>query len=331
MAMPGWRDALEAAAQEARSIEAGLELALHLSDGVPELEAAAAALRELKPRVDRVLVFHVSEESTSIRWIREAKRILAPALGPAHVGGGTDSYFAELNRGEHPADLDVVAYSLNPQVHAFDVATLVENLEGQAATVESGRLFPGERPLAVTPVTFLPRGNPYATGPAEGAATLDPRQPSLFGAAWTAGSLKRLCESGVESLTYFETRGDRGILSGDGRSVHLLYHVFADAGDFAGGQVVRSRSSEPLRVDGIALRKRARTRVLLGNFWPEPCAVRVQGLSPEARVRLLDERSAIRAAASPEAFRAEPGEARSAPGGVLELELPPCAVARIDA
>jgi hypothetical protein len=121
------------------------------------------------------------------------------------------------------------------------------------------------------------------------------------------------------------------VLSGDGRSVHPLYHVFADAGAFAGGQIVRSRSSDPLRVDGLALRKGAKTRVLLANFWPDPQKVEIRGLSPEVRVRMLDEDSAVRAAADPQGFFAEPGEARPAPGGRLELELPPCAVARIDA
>ena len=329
---PGWEDALAAAAGEARAIDAGLELALHLSEGSGELQALAAVLAAPRPRIDRILVFHVGENTTAARWVREAQRALAGAAREARIGAGTDADFAELNRGEHPPELDVVAYSVNPQVHAFDVATLVENLEGQAATVESGRLFPGERPLAVTPVTLLPRFNPYATSAAsEATAPMDPRQRSLFGAGWTAASLKRLSETGVESVTYFETRGDRGILSGDGRSVHPLYHVFADAGAFAGGQIVRSRSSDPLLADGIALRKGARTRVLLANFRPEPLQVAVQGLSVEARVRMLDEDSAVRAVAGPEAFFAEPGEARAAPGGRLELELPPCALARIDA
>jgi hypothetical protein len=329
---PGWQDALASAAQEAASIDASLELALHLSQGTGELEALAAALSAAPPRIDRILVFHVGEKSTGVRWVREAKRFLAPAAGAARVGAGTDAYFAELNRGEHPPEFDVVAYSVTPQVHATDILTLVENLEGLASTVESGRLFPGERPLAVTPVTFLPRFNPNATAAtAESTPPSDPRQRSLFGAAWTAAGLKRLAESGVESVTYFETRGERGVLSGDGRSVHPLYHVFADAGAFAGGQIVRSRSSDPLRVDGLALRKGAKTRVLLANFWPDPQKVEVRGLSPEVRVRMMDEDSAVRAAADPQGFFTEPGEARQAPGGRLELELPPCAVARIDA
>ena len=41
------------------------------------------------------------------------------------------------------------------------------------------------------------------------------RQMSLAGAAWTVGSLKYLLESGVASLTYYETVGERGFMMGD--------------------------------------------------------------------------------------------------------------------
>jgi len=34
----------------------------------------------------------------------------------------------------------------------------------------------------------------------------------LFGAGWTAGSLKYLCASGAASLTYYETSGWRGVM-----------------------------------------------------------------------------------------------------------------------
>ena len=38
---------------------------------------------------------------------------------------------------------------------------------------------------------------------------------SLFGACWAAGSLKYLSEAGVKGITYFETKGERGIIQGD--------------------------------------------------------------------------------------------------------------------
>ena len=43
-------------------------------------------------------------------------------------------------------------------------------------------------------------------------SSVDPRQMSLFGAAWTLGSVKYLAESQVASVTYYETGGWRGVL-----------------------------------------------------------------------------------------------------------------------
>ena len=60
------------------------------------------------------------------------------------------------------------------------------------------------------------RFNPFTTSPEtelksnQLPSQVDVRQMSLFGAGWTVGSLKYLCESEAYSLTYFETTGWRG-------------------------------------------------------------------------------------------------------------------------
>ncbi|HEU5102622.1 MAG TPA: hypothetical protein VFU22_26540, partial [Roseiflexaceae bacterium] len=221
-------------------------------------------------------------------------------------------------------------------------------LAAQAATVESARQFAGALPLAITPITLLPRFNPNATAldtePAPGQLPreVDPRQMSLFGAGWTAGSLKYLCESGAASLTYYETSGWRGAIeleTGAPLPEHFrslpggvfpLYHVLADVGEFAGGEVVPSASSVPLRVEGLALRKGLATRVILASLAPTRQRVRVQHAGMRARVRMLDERNAEDAMCDPETFRALPAELLDAPLGHIELDLLPYAVARID-
>ena len=143
---------------------------------------------------------------------------------------------------------------MNPQVHAFDNRTLVENLEGMEATVESARLIGENHPIAIGPITLRPRFNPNATGtepetPAgELPARVDPRQMSLFGAGWTLGTLKALSRTGVYSLTYYETTGRLGVMEREkDPPLHPafpsmpgwafpLYHVLADVGEFAGLQ-----------------------------------------------------------------------------------------------
>ena len=99
------------------------------------------------------------------------------------IGGGTNLYFADLNRSRpNTAGLDAVAYSINPQVHASDERSLMENLEAQRDTVTTARTFCGELPLVVSPVTLKPRFNPDAVGPEP-----DPREPESFRVRWILG------------------------------------------------------------------------------------------------------------------------------------------------
>jgi hypothetical protein len=309
----------------------------------------ARVIEKIKPTVCTWLIFHNAERTTARKWVDLARHFLTGYDPAAKFGCGTDAFFTELNR-ERPAveALDLVTYSLIPQVHAFDNASLVETLETQAETVRSARRFCAGLPLAISPVTLKMRFNPGATGleldpaPGELPATVDVRQMSLFGAGWTLGSLKYVAESGVYSVTYYETNGWRGVMerevgAADPEGFHSipgavfpLYHVLADVGEFAGGEVIASRSSDTLRVDGLALRKGDKTRVLLANLSAEPQRIRVGDLSGRVWVRRLDERNAEDAMRSPEAFRVERGELVQTAGGVLELELLPYGMARID-
>jgi hypothetical protein len=143
------------------------------------------------------------------------------------------------------------------------------------------------------------------------------------------GSLKYVAENGAASVTYYETTGPLGVMAAAG-GVFPLYHVLADVGEFAGGQVIPSASSDTLKVDGLALRRGGRTRIILANVTAEPQQVTVQGLSGPVSVRLLDETTAGAAMQDPAAFRAQAGNLRQTVAGVFTLDLLPCAVARID-
>jgi hypothetical protein len=295
------------------------------------------------------LIFHHDEKSTSGKWIRLARRHLKGHDPGALIGSGTNAYFAELNRERPPvAELDLVSYSLNPQVHAFDNASLVEALETQAVTVASARQFTGTIPLAISPITLKPRFNPNAIGavvvpsPVELPSQVDVRQMSLFGACWTIGSLSYVAASGVYSVTYYETTGWRGVMEIEvgsplqdafrslPGSVFPLYHVLADVGEFSGGQFVPTRSSDPLQVNGLALAKDEKRCILLANMSGEAKQVTVSGLAGQVRVHHLDETNALEAIQEPERFRCKLGGGLQADGGVLGLELLPYSMVRID-
>ncbi len=359
LSQPDYESALRRAAAEASALGVPLEIALTLSDAAAdELKGLVTVLEQassrgpahgVRPTVCTWLIFHVAEKSTTEKWVNLARKYLTRYDPEARIGAGTNAFFAELNRGRPPVGmLDLVSYSINPQVHAFDNASLVETLEAQASTVESARQFCGGLPLVVSPVTLKMRFNPNATGPepepgpGELPWQVDERQMSLFGAGWTAGSLKYLLESSVYSITYYETTGWLGVMETEKGSplpdkfrslpgsVFPLFHVLADVGEFAGGQVIPTTSSDTLQVDGLAVRKDGKTRAILANLSPEPQQVTVQNLGRRVRVRRLNETNAEEAMLSPEDFRAGEGETLQTSGGVLELSLLPYAIARID-
>jgi hypothetical protein len=263
--------------------------------------------------------------------------------------GGTNVLFTDLNRFRPELDaLDGVAYPLNATVHADDDTSVVETAAMHAETVRSARAFCGDLPIAVTPVTFNQRFNPVATGPepeprpGELPAQVDPRQPSLLGAGWTAASVKHLAEAGAASVTYYETTGWRGVVeTEDGPPVperfasragmaYPLYHVLADLGEWKGAELLEARSSEPLAVEALAARHGDALRLLVANLTPRPQQCELAPLEDgRAHVRVLDEQSYPTATGAPERFRSEPEEV-DVGDGTLALELAPFAVARVD-
>jgi D-apionolactonase len=344
---PDLEAVLREANQQAATLRIKLEAALHLTDNAEnELKALRLLLDSIGPEIAHWLIFHAGEKSTRAKWIELAREYLADYDLSARFGGGTDAFFTELNRERPPVNaLDRVVYSLNPQVHAFQNIDLVETLAAQATTVESARAFSGDLPVVVSPITLRMRWNPNMTGPQPETPPgklppqVDVRQMSLLGAAWTLGSIKYLSESGAHSLTYYETIGWRGVMEyAEGSpdefpsipgGVYPLYHVLADVGEFAGGEVVTSESSQPLVVDALVLRDGGRTRVLVANMTHKPQTVTVNNINGRTAVKTLDETNAEAAMRAPDAFRADETTVQNVDGS-LALELKPYAIARID-
>lgn len=353
---PDYAAQLDRALAEAEALGVGLEMAIHLGeDATGQLAGLRLLLEDTfdklstrrRPVVARWLIYRQGEKSTQARWVKLARQHLAEYAPSIPFGSGTNSYFTELNRARPANDaLDLVCYTINPQVHAFDNLSLVETLAAQAATVHSTRGFVGELPIAITPVTLRPRFNPDATGavasPAPGTlpAAVDSRQISLFAAAWTAGSLKYLAESGVASVTYYETVGWRGVMETEAGSpapfpslpgaVYPLYHLLADVGEWAGAAVLPVATSDRLAVDGLALEREGKQRILLANLTNSEQRVVVRHDRSSGWLRTLDETNALAAMQQPEIFRKHRGRRIPCTGGVSEVTLLPYATARLD-
>jgi hypothetical protein len=352
LAQPGVAAALANAATQARALGLPLELALLLPDEPRDvLRQLRVALEQERPPMVAWMLYAAHERlggGTPIETIVAAAREHLAGYCAAPFAAGTNADYIFAGRNPPPvALLQRFCVAITPQIHAFDLASVTETLAAQGVLVRSATRQYG-LPVRVSPVTFRPRTNPYATGAPAAAApeqlppSVDVRQMSLYGAGWTLGSIKHLAEAGATSITYYETTGWRGVMEREAGSplpaqfrsiaggVFPLYHALADVGEFAGGDVYATVSSAPLRFDGLALRHGKRARVLLASFTNTTEQVRVEGVTGMVALRMLDATNAEAAMRAPEDFRAANGVLRESHNGVLNVELPPFAVVRLD-
>jgi hypothetical protein len=278
-------------AARADSIGARLVVAVFAHDPA-ELARLATAVAHVQ--VDTWLIFDAEAKVTGPELTAAARSALGPT---ARIGGGTNLYFTELNR--QPPDmsaLDVVAFSMNPQVHATDNLSVVQNLAAQAEVARNAARLAGITAIQVGPVTLRPRFNPNATEPdldhsnTPLPANVDARQLSRLGANWTLGSLKYLAETGaVEAITYFETSGWRGVVERESGSPQPAdfpsspgqpFPVLSALAAVQGFTSVRTVTSNvPTQVDALLLEgPEGVQRLLVVSFSDQPVTVRIEGL-----------------------------------------------------
>ncbi|MFT4589599.1 MAG: hypothetical protein ACI9VS_002171 [Candidatus Binatia bacterium] len=281
---------LRRATQQARALGVSLQVGLNLGES-PNFKTLLREIKELKPPVSHWLV-----TGGDPAQFKTARANLKPVAGKSKIGVTRITNFVDLNRAR-PEDkaIEAVGFAINPQIHAFDNASIVESLEIHADAVNSTRNFVGDVPLVIGPVTLCPQwinGEDPPGGPAPGPfpTCVDPRQGTRFTAAWTLGSIKYLADARSHSATFYETVGWNGVMDADDVSARPqgypsqpgklfpVYHLLKDVGEFAGGAVQRIDSSQPLATEAIALRKDGKLRVLIANLTDKPQTVTLRGL-----------------------------------------------------
>jgi D-apionolactonase len=333
-----WEIALPNARDEALSIGARLQCALFLSD------SAASELERFQKvgdpsMTDLCLIFHEREKSTSSHWFDFANQLLGPA--GFRLATGTNAYFAELNRRRPARDVNV-CYSLNPQVHAFDDLSLMETLEAQPATVYSAMEF-CDRNLVISPITLRPRFNPNATVAEqepenELPSRVDRRQRTLFGAAWTVGTLSRLLPiERIDSLTFYETTGWAGLMEtelgcplpelfgSEPGEIFPVYYVFAALS--GARHLLPTSVSDPRVLAAVTVRTHlGRSVCVLANLTPERLTVTVEVSAPTLLLRVIEDAnlSRIRRGERPESTEKPLKEGRA------RLDLASYAVAMLE-
>jgi hypothetical protein len=213
------------------------------------------------------------------------------------AGTGTNCNFAQLNRSRPDfKDIDFITFAVHPQEHASDERTLIENTAAQQYAVQSASYFEMHVPVIVSPVTIQRRFNANRdnyemfTDDKVMPMGVDPRQMSLFGAAWTVGSLKYLLDSDVTSITYYETVGERGLFMGEHNSrwpglfnaykdmIFPTFHIFRTLLNKGKFRVPGSYSTNPLVIDGFTVAGEDSGLLFLSNMTRQKQRVMLTGI-----------------------------------------------------
>jgi D-apionolactonase len=336
---------LETASELATGIGCGLEVAAFLGDAVvaqlTRLKATCCGIADIR----RILIFDEGAMVTSAGSMELARNVLD---GVAPLYGGSNTYFAEVNRDRPDPDAaSGIVFSINPQVHTFDDLSLMEAPVAQGDIVRTAQSFSGGRPIAVTPVTLRPRFNPDAVesepppAPGELPFAVDPRQASLLCAAWTMASAKYLAEAGATSITYYEAAGWQGVMEREAGSpaparfrsipgaVFPVYHVLRDLSGWCRGEGLHVSSDDPAKTSALAFVLDGTVRMEVANLTPVARRVQLAGLRADtALIRVLDETTALQAMTDPEVFRAREDRIPLL-AGTIPLELRPYAVVTV--
>lgn len=254
----GWVTDFSGAYEIGFGLGTSLEVVLHLTEKyVEEIEAFVVLCLQNKVKLRKILLLQVNSLVTGQEIIDQVPAIKA-AFPRVPVGAGTNYNFNEINKNRFTsAGPDYISFSIDPQEHAFDDLTILENIETQEHLVTSAKaIYGGAMPVHVSPITLRKRFNPYATNPADlyipESAKADPRQKKPFAALWIFGSLCSLSKGGAAAVTCCQTAGDQGILSGEGEP-YPVYDVLKSLSPWQGRQVEVLESSDPLAVQAMAL------------------------------------------------------------------------------
>ncbi len=267
--------------------------------GIAELVNRAGlslAALEVSPDVDRKSTPPGSQwpDCPPLQDVYAAARRVFPLLP---LGGGSFSYFPELNRKRPPLDgLDFVTHATCPIVHSADDLAVMQTLEALPFITRSTRAFIGDLPYRIGPSTIGMRHNPYGSrtmdnpkGGRIAMAAFDPRQRGLFAAAWMVGYAANVVDAAPEVLTLAALTGPRGVVAESG-AVHPAFDAARCLAALAGARRLACTSEHAGAVCGVAARIAGDgTVVCLANLTDRPQSVRLRLPGQPAETRAITE------------------------------------------
>ncbi len=265
----GWAEQLSAAESQASRLGAALDVRLVTAD--PEVVgrtvehlglATAARLGVFDP------VLHVT---TPPLWLALTTAAAAAGYRGTLVAGAR-SHFTELNRQFHqlPPEAAALTFSITPQMHATEVAHVVDSLQGQRLVGRDSVRLAAGRAVHVGPITLRQRFNAVATSADAPAAPPDPLQRTEFAAAWTLGSLVALTQPGIDSVCYYPVSGPGGVVADDG-SLHPVGRLLSQLARLRGRTVLHTES--PAGIVAYAVASDSGVDLFVANLTDRPRTV----------------------------------------------------------
>jgi D-apionolactonase len=319
-------------AQIAVGSESALELVVPAQRDVKdELREIAAMVSEARLKLSAVLVSPAVDRQSTLpgsAWpacppLAEIYQAAREAFPGVAIGGGVLTYFTELNRKRPPVELlDFVSHCTCPIVHAADDLSVMQTLEAMPSITRSARAIMGkDKAYWIGPSTIGMRQNPYGSrvmdNPENRRITMtdhDPRQTSLFAAAWMIGYAAATSEARLEALTVGALTGPLGLASRDGVAYYPAFYAAQGLAALGGQLRYHCRSSRPEDVAVVAGMDREGKRVAwIANLTGRNQVVNFAGDMVISQIHVLDE----------ESF----GPARAVSSDVSSIELRPYAVA----
>lgn len=221
-----WKAALIRAAQSSKKLDVRF-----IANAESDLLAAVTQLQELP--VVRVAVFDSASHVSNPALVEAVRQALAEAKITIPVASGARSHFTEFNREQEtilPGAIEIT-FASTPLFHSLTTEQLLESVAMQRIIAHQVVKMADGKPVHIGPITLRPRFNNVATvkqpAPtksdlsegygAEFTGSNDERQATRELAAWVIASAAATSVSGVDSITWFEQWGPRGLASETGQ------------------------------------------------------------------------------------------------------------------
>jgi len=305
-ASAGALDAVDRAAAAAADAGAALDVLLAGSADDPAIDGLLQRIAGTGTPVARLMAVDPAGNTTTAALAERVRDAMRSAGLDAPFVGGSRAYLYQLVSRGVPGDLvDAVSFPTNPQVHAFDEASMAETIEALDAGVRTASALAGGKPVVVAPISLRPLFNPDLVGPELAPPPgglpwrYDKRQVGHFAAAWTLGSVAAFAAAGVTALTLHEAAGWGGLVAANHEdlpempaapgTILPVGRVVAALADLSGAELLAVESAPPIHA--VAVRDvSGATRMLVANLGAESRQVAVRrevGPPPVAEVAVL--------------------------------------------